>query len=66
MDDESLAVSAMLRVLKKNDPDGTHFGTVKADEFLEYVRSHPDLDIRIMQHIRSDWQNAVFLPVAMT
>ena len=45
VDDESLAVNAMLRVLKKKDPNGTHFGTVKVKEFLEYVRTHPDLDI---------------------
>jgi CheY-like chemotaxis protein len=32
-------------VLKKKDPNGTHFGTVKVKEFLEYVRTHPDLDI---------------------
>ncbi|MEE5994225.1 MAG: response regulator [Oscillospiraceae bacterium] len=45
VDDESLAVSAMLRVLKKKDPNGTHFGTVRVGEFLEYIRSHPDIDI---------------------
>lgn len=45
VDDESLAVSAMLRVLNKKDPRGTHIGTVKPVEFLEYVSSHPDLDI---------------------
>jgi len=45
VDDESLAVSAMLRVLKKKDPNGIHFGTVRVGEFLEYVRSHPDIDI---------------------
>ena len=38
VDDESLAVNAMLRVLKKKDPNGTHFGTVKVKEFLEYVK----------------------------
>lgn len=45
VDDESLAVNAMLRVLRKKDPDGIHIGTVKTGEFLEYVRTHPDLDI---------------------
>lgn len=45
VDDESLAVSAMLRELKKKDPDGTHIGTVRVTEFLDYVRRHPDLDI---------------------
>ena len=45
VDDESLAVNAMLRVLKKKDPDGTHIGTVRAGEFLEYVSSHQDIDI---------------------
>ena len=45
VDDESLAVRAMLRELRKKDPDGTHIGMVKAAEFLEYVRNHPELDI---------------------
>lgn len=45
VDDESLAVSAMLRVLNKKDPDGIHFGTVRVGEFLEYVSSHQDIDI---------------------
>lgn len=45
VDDESLAVSAMLRLLNKKDPDGIHFGTVKVGEFLEYVSSHQDIDI---------------------
>lgn len=45
VDDESLAVSAMLRVLRKKDPYGTHIGTVRTGEFLEYVSSHPELDI---------------------
>ena len=45
IDDESLAVSAMLRVLNKNDPNGTHFGTVKVGGFLEYISNHQDIDI---------------------
>ena len=45
VDDESLAVNAMLRMLHRKDPDGTHIGTVKTGEFLEYVERHPDLDI---------------------
>ena len=45
VDDESLAVSAMLRVLGKKDPNGTHFGTVRVEEFLEYIGDHSDIDI---------------------
>lgn len=45
VDDESLAVSAMLRVLNKKDPNGTHFGTVRVVEFLDYIAAHPDIDI---------------------
>ena len=45
VDDESLAVSAMLRVLHKKDPNGKHIGTMKIGKFLEYVRTHPELDI---------------------
>ena len=45
VDDESLAVSAMLRVLNRKDPNGTHFGTVRVGEFLEYISLHNDIDI---------------------
>lgn len=45
IDDESLAVKAMQRVLEKKDPDGTHIGMVKVGDFLDYVISHNDIDV---------------------
>lgn len=45
IDDESLAVSAMLRVLKKRDPNGTHIGVLNAADLFGYVKKNSDIDI---------------------
>ena len=46
VDDESLAVSAMLRVLNRKDPNGTHFGTVRVGEFLDIDIAFIDVEMK--------------------
>lgn len=41
VDDERFAVHALLRLLRKYDPDGTHEGVLHASEFLDYLEAHP-------------------------
>ncbi len=45
VDDESLSVRAMQRMLTKTDPYGVHSGVYKVSEFFDYVRKHDDIDI---------------------
>lgn len=45
VDDESLAVSAMLRALKKTDPDGNHVGVYRVRDFNDYIDDNRDIDI---------------------
>ncbi len=41
IDDETFAVNALLRILKKVDPEGIHIGMRKVDDFLAYIQNHP-------------------------
>ena len=45
VDDESLSVRAMQRMLNQTDPEGVHNGVYKVSEFFDYVRKHDDIDI---------------------
>ena len=40
LDDESLAVSSLLRQLKKIDPNGSHEGFVKLEDLMDYIHGH--------------------------
>lgn len=41
LDDETFAVSALLRLLKKIDPEGTHAGVNYSRDFFDYLEKHP-------------------------
>ncbi len=44
IDDESLAVSALIRKLKKLDPNGSHEGFVRLPDFMDYADNN-DIDV---------------------
>lgn len=44
VDDEQLAINALLRILRKIDPTGHHEGVIRADQFMDYVKAN-DVDV---------------------
>lgn len=41
VDDETFAINALLRLLRRVDPNGIHTGVRRADEFMRYIESNP-------------------------
>ena len=45
IDDDSIAVSTLEKVLQKADPEGEHIGVICVEDFYDYITEHNDIDI---------------------